>query len=582
MEKLIKYKRQVLAFCLVLAALAAFGATLRLGFLWDDHQFIEANPYIKSWTAANIRHAFLSDPFNQALNYYRPFQTLSNMLDFSVWKLAPFGYHLTNLLFHAAGALLTFALAGELGLGGTAAFLTALFFAVNPAGVEQLIVVAGRAELASSAFTLTSVLLFLRRRRRLSFLAFLAALGFKENGIVTPLLIALSLWFLGRERREYLKLALFLVPVPFYLWLRHAATGAGPLDAGAAAFLLQAAKKFPPAFLIYIRNAFLPLNMHSHRMQPDFAPWFYAAYAFWALFPAALVKYRPRAALLASGWYFIALAPKFPLLAGGDLMLEHWTYLSNLALYAPAAVLAARWLEAGGAKRAAAYAAAGAPALFWLAASNASIARRSTDLKLYEHAARYSYSKPMLYNLSREYYLAGRFGESLAILERISALDPENALYLNGLALGLWKTGAKDKAAAVLERVLDRRPDNAGALVNRACLFMEGKEFSEAERLFRRAIEVSPGGEEAYLMLAGLYLKRGKEARALEVYEALLRLNPYSPEALNNAGIIKAGNGRYEEAEALFRKALKLEPGSKSAAMNLERAGSLKKAAGGN
>ncbi|MBU2572486.1 MAG: tetratricopeptide repeat protein [Elusimicrobia bacterium] len=592
MERLLKYKKQILMFCLVLAALAAFGATLRLGFIWDDHQFIEANPYIKTWTPANLKHAFLSDPFNQALNYYRPFQTLSNMLDFSIWRLNPFGYHLTNLAFHAAGALLVFALMGELGLGCAAAFLAALFFAVNPTGIEQMIIVAGRAELASSAFTLASVLLFLRRGYAFSFLAFLMALGFKENGIITPLLTALSLWFLGKEKREYLKLLPFLLPIPFYLWLRHAATGAGPLDTGAAAFLLQAAKKLPPAGLVYIKNAILPLNMHSHRMQPDFAPWFYAAYVFWALFLAALLRYRARAALFskgpkcgartaafAFGWYFIALAPKFPLLAGGDLMLEHWTYLSNLGLYLGAAMAAALGLRIGGLKRAAALACAGVLALFWLSAANANILLRSTDLKIYEHAARYSGSKPMLYNLAREYYLAGRFDKSRALLERVSSLDPENTLYLNGLALSLWKTGAKNEAAALLDRVLVRQPDSAETLINRACLFMEEDAFSGAERLFKRAIEKSPGSEAAYDMLAELYLKQRKEAQALAVYEALLRLDPYNQEALNNAGIINAKNGRYDAAGALFKRVLEIEPGSKSAAMNLERLESLKKPA---
>ncbi|MEI7482123.1 MAG: hypothetical protein WCK75_07220 [Elusimicrobiota bacterium] len=164
METILKHKNKLIAAALLLAVFAAFGATLHLGFIWDDHQFIEANPYIKSWTMANLRHAFLSDPFNQALNYYRPFQTLSNMLDFSLWRLDPFGYHLTNILFHAAASLLVFALMGELGLSGSAAFLTALLFAVNPTVIEQLIIVAGRAELATSAFTLASVLLFLRKK----------------------------------------------------------------------------------------------------------------------------------------------------------------------------------------------------------------------------------------------------------------------------------------------------------------------------------------------------------------------------------------------------------------------------------
>ncbi len=579
MKMLLKHKNKLLAAALLLAVLAAFGATLRLGFIWDDHQFIEANPYIKSWTPANLRHAFTSDPFNQALNYYRPLQTVSDMLDFSIWRLNPFGYHLTNLLFHAASSLLVFVLAGDLGLGFAAAFLAALFFAVNPTGIEQLIIVAGRAELATTAFTLASVLLFLRRKYVWAFSAFLAALGFKENGIVAPFLTALSLWYLGRDRKEYFKLAAFLLPVPFYLWLRHSATGGGVLETGAGVFLLQAAEKLPAAVLVYLKNAFLPLNMHSHRMQPDFAPWFYAAYAAWALAAAALVKYKPRAALFVAGWYFINLAPKAPLLAGNDLMLEHWTYLANLGLYAGAAALLAGWLEKGGVKKNAALACACALPLFWIADANVNIGLRSTDLKIYEHAARYSRSKPMLYNLAREYYLSGQFERSRAILARISALDPGSLMYRNGLALSLWKTGDVKGALALMDGVLAQEPGNGEALFNKACVLLEKKDLPAAEALLKRAVAAAPGGEPAYAALAGLYLGRGKDAAALEVYGALLRLDPYNLEALNNSGIINAKNGRYAAAEKLFMKASRMDTGP-NAARNLERVRRLEKSAG--
>jgi tetratricopeptide (TPR) repeat protein len=577
MELLRKHKRTIAMIILGLTALTAFRAALGIGFIWDDHQFIEANPHIKTWTTASLKHAFLSDPFNQSLNYYRPFQTLSNMLDFSVWKLNPFGYHLTNLLFHAAGTLLAFILAGELGLCLAAAFLAALFFAVNPTGIEQLIIVAGRAEIASSAFTLASVLFFLRRGYALSFLAFLIALGFKENGIITPFLTALALWYLRKDKREYLRLPPFLLPIPFYLWLRHAATGAGVLDNGIAEFISQAAIKLPPAVLIYIKNALLPLNMHSHRMQPDFAPWFYAAYAVCALVLYGLIRYKPRAAILIAGWYVLNLAPKVPLLAGGDLMLEHWTYLANLGLYAAAGAWAAGAMESGGRRRAAGCIFAGGLALFWITAADANIRLRSTDLKIYENAALYSSSKPMLYNLAREYYLTGKFEKSRDILTRISALDPGNAMYQNGLALSLWKTGDRPGASGVLDRLLARDPDNAPALVNKACFLIEGGEPAEAEKLLKRAIGEQPDDTSAHSTLAGLYLRRGKEEEALAAYETLLRLDPYDLQALTNAGILNAKNRRYDAAEKLFGKALSLSPGSRTAALNLDRLRALKR-----
>ena len=573
----IKYKRIIFSVLLVFAVIAAFGATLDTGFMWDDHQVIEANPYIKSWSPGNLRHAFISDPFNQSLNYYRPFETLSHMLDFSFWGLKPAGYHATNLLLHAASALLVFALMGELGLSAAAAFLSALLFAVNPTVIEQLLVTVGRAELASTAFTLASVLFFLRRGYLLSFVCFLSALGFKENGIITPLLIALTLWFLGKDKREYFKLLLFLAPIPFYLRLRHAATGAGLINIGAAELIFLALKKLPAVILIYLKNAFLPLNMHSHRMQPDFSAWFYASYAVCLLLPAVLFKYKPRMAIFIISWYLVNLAPKMPLLASNDLMLDHWTYLSNMGLYMAAAIAAAKLIGSGGVKKTAACAAAGSLVIFWITLANANIRLRNTDIKIYEHSAQYSSSKPMLYNLAREYYLAGQFAKSRNILTRISSLDPDNIMYQNGLALSLWKTGGVDEASALMDRILARRPDNAEALFNKACVLMEKKNFPGAERLLKHSVEKASGSESAYTALSGLYLKQGKEDEALAVYTKLLDLDPCNLEALNNAGIINAKKGRYAAAEELFKRVLKIEPGAKRAAMNLERLQALKK-----
>lgn len=79
-----RHFRLLAALSLIALGTAAFGRTLRLGFIWDDHQMIESNPYIKGWSVKNLEHCFKSDPFNQGLNYYRPLQSVSNAVDFSL------------------------------------------------------------------------------------------------------------------------------------------------------------------------------------------------------------------------------------------------------------------------------------------------------------------------------------------------------------------------------------------------------------------------------------------------------------------------------------------------------------------
>ena len=549
---------------ILLAGLLAFGLTLKVGFLWDDHRMIEQNPRLEL-TAANLGAAFKGDPFSQGLNYYRPLQTVSNMTDFAVWGYRPFGYHLTNFAFHAGTALLLFYLALALGLGRGAAFCAGILLAVHPAAVEQLLVVAGRAELASAAFTLASLLLLVKGRTSLSFLLFLAAAGFKENGIITPALGVLCFWYLKKDRKEYLKLLPFFAFIPLYLFLRHQALGLDALSKGFLPVLSGLFLKVPQTVLAYLKEALLPFGMHSHRMQPASAALNYLALPLLAGAGLLLWKKGGRAALFCAGWYLLNLAPKMPLLATNNLMLDHWVYLANagLFLWAAHSLYPLRKLFP-------------AAALTLITASAVNVTRRDTDLKIYEHAARRSQSKPMRYNLAREYYLLGRTAESLASLERLTAEDPGNAMYLNGLALARWRSGDTPGALAALDAALAAKPGSAETHYNRYCvLAAAGKK--EAGAALAASLQADPRYAPSLLAAARLNAGAGRRLPAAAFYSRLLEINPYDLEGLNDYGILLAMGGDPAGARELFSRALKVSPGLASARQNLARLEALEK-----
>ena len=556
---------------IVLAACLAFGLTLRGGFMWDDHQMIEQNPAL-AFTRANVAHAFVSDPFNQGLNYYRPLQTLSNMADFAVWGYNPAGYHLTNLVCHAAAAALLFYLALALGFGLPASFMAALLLAVHPAVVEQLLIIAGRAELASTACMLASLLLFLKKRTALAFAFFLGAVGFKENGVITPALGALCLWHLGREKKEYKRLLPFLAFIPLYFFLRHQALGLGALSKGFLPTLAGLFLKAPQCLAVYLKEALLPFDMSSHRMQPVSALLNFTALP--ALAAAAVFLYRrgSRTALFCAGWYLLNLAPKLPLLATNDLMLDHWAYLANSGLFLWAAEKAA---GLAGLRR---LLPAAAAAVF-MGASAFNITQRNTDLKNYERAARTSSSKPMLYNLAREYYFLGRPAESRALMERISAAEPGSVLYLNGLALARWRYGDSGGALLALENALALKPADPDALFNKYCVLAAAGRVAEAAAALDRALEYNPGYPPALLAMARGQEAAGRKTEAAVYYGRLLAASPYNLEGLNDYGVLLAKSGDYEGAERLFRTELKVSPGLPSARANLAHLAGLKAAA---
>lgn len=100
-------------------------------------------------------------------------------LDYLLWGMNPFGYHLTNLFLHAANAVLFYLFAfrllslslspsgdrAEVALHLSAA-LAALFFAVHPLRVESVAWVTERRDVLSALFFQLTILFYLKAKGR--------------------------------------------------------------------------------------------------------------------------------------------------------------------------------------------------------------------------------------------------------------------------------------------------------------------------------------------------------------------------------------------------------------------------------
>ena len=97
-----------LAVCgfLLLAILLVFGQTVRHEFInLDDDVYIYANPLVsKGLTASGVVQAF-SRGYH---SLWIPLTWISLMIDWSLYDVHAGGYHLTNVLLHAATAMLLF------------------------------------------------------------------------------------------------------------------------------------------------------------------------------------------------------------------------------------------------------------------------------------------------------------------------------------------------------------------------------------------------------------------------------------------------------------------------------------------
>ncbi|MCK4584656.1 hypothetical protein KAU13_04505 [candidate division WOR-3 bacterium] len=130
--------------------------------------------------------------------YYRPITTLSYSLDYFIWKLNPFGYHLTDLILHILVSVLVFFLIRFLTNGNRIiAWLGAIIFTTHPILVESVPATARRQDILTTFFLLFSLLLFLKHRTILShkkgilvlsIIFYILALGTKEIAVILPFL----------------------------------------------------------------------------------------------------------------------------------------------------------------------------------------------------------------------------------------------------------------------------------------------------------------------------------------------------------------------------------------------------------
>ena len=121
---------------LALVTLLVYLPVCRYNFLvYDDDDYVTNNPVVQSGlTWAGVEWAFTTA---HASNWH-PLTWLSHMLDCELFGLNPGAQHLVNVLFHAANAVLLFALLLRLTQALWPSAFVAALFAWHPLHVESV------------------------------------------------------------------------------------------------------------------------------------------------------------------------------------------------------------------------------------------------------------------------------------------------------------------------------------------------------------------------------------------------------------------------------------------------------------
>ena len=160
---------------------------------------------------------------------------------------------------------------------------------------------------------------------------------------------------------------------------------------------------------------------------------------------------------------------------------------------------------------------------------------------------------------AEHYMLGSEYRRSVELLEDVLDTDPDNIDVLSQLSDVLAEEGSLELAAAV-DRLLALDPDNARALFHLATIRQYQGLYDEAISLIGRSIGIDPGNMRARNLLAILYSLTLQHDRAGTEFLDIIEANPTDAISVNNYGLFLVERGRYEEAMDQFERAIDLDP----------------------
>ena len=550
---------------LACVCLLAYSISLTNRFVWDDDAVIAQNRFISS--AANIPRLFsksyltgLSDlehlgsrDIGSGEFSYRPVVTASYFADYSLWKLNPFGYHLTNVFLHILNACLLFVCAGMIIGDGPAALAAALLFSVHPVNMEAVNVVSFREDLLVFLFFVSALALFIKggarsgvRRAALrggSLLAFLLALFSKETAMVFPAVVFCYDRLFAREKKKdigyYLGAAAVLIFYCFVRFVLMNSTGEPPVTAALAVPMTRLATMCR-VLGVYFQWLLVPVNVHA--TLPDDPAMITRSLLRWgALIPLAAVaaiiflavRRRARAPVLslAAAWFFLCLLP------ASNLLFPVTNYLAARYLYLPL----------GGFCLAAAY---------FLSRFRGRLAWPVVPAVLSVFAA---------------ITVAGNasWKDNVVFWSGMARRYPGNAITHSSLAAGFRKEGRLDEAIVEYNAALRLDPGFAKDHLYLGSCFYEKGRFDDAIGEYKKALAFDPAMSRAYTDLGVVYGEKGLYEESLRAFERAVQLDSRDLFAYNGMGVTFARQGEYPRAKHAWESVLSIDPANVQAKANL-------------
>jgi tetratricopeptide (TPR) repeat protein len=563
------------AVLIVSTILIVYSNSLLNGFVWDDHIYVEANPFLAD--PGNLRH-LLNWRFyarvHEVLAGSRPVFLASLLIDKALWGPAAWGQHLSSILLHAANSLWVYALAWSIAPAWPLALLSGLIFALHPVQTEAVNAICFRSDLLSAFFVFAGLWAYLRiRSRSQSAIAPLAAasaacfgLGLlsKEMAASLPLLVLLSEFYFGAAKARARRLAwalgaYTLVAAAFFVFWspRFHYAGLEP----ATAVLSTPGKLDIPA--LSSNSVFASPYSEWEELYRNRAIWFWTLGGTFALYFKLL---------LVPGTLVVDRAPDILRSGLEPRALASLAVITAFCLYAllmrrkhPIPSFAVAWCFA------ALLPVSGIFPLFnpvaerylYLVAAGASwgLAAALAEFSSLQPARAAALAGLLLLAYGARTHARNRDWESDESLFLMSARGTPQSSRASLLRGGVHQDAGRPRQAALeYEEAVRLNPRFAEAWLNLGATYGVLEEKGKARAAFEKSLSLSPLNPVMNFGYAAFLARSGKPRDAINQYRAALKLQPDYLQAWVNLGAVYRDLGRDREAEDCYKKAISLAP----------------------
>ncbi len=545
-------------------------------FVFDDLPNIAGNPHIQisrlDWQS--LRRAAFESPIPT-----RPVSNISFALNYYFTKLDPNNFRLINVLIHLGnGLLLLLFLKATLqtpalrdrnrSLSRFMPFMATTIWVVNPIHTQSISYIIQRMTSMATLFYLLAFLLYIyarlskeQRWRWLLFgsslLAFLVALGTKENTITLPFFIFLYEWYFFRDLDwGWLKRNLWWPLIILFFWMGMAFIylDFNPIVKSLSVYqsvdltLLQRLMTQSRIVIFYVFLFLFPhpsrLNLDHHfpvSLSPlDPPTTLLAMLAIVALFATAVICTRRQRFLSFCILWFMGNLLIESSVPGLDMVFEHRTYLPSVLI----SMLVVMFLYH-------------AVTIAWI--------RRVVFVLFVVTGTFWTHERNMIW------------ADKITLWEDIAKKSPGKVRPNINLGIAYSQIGQFEKGIRYLQQAVKLKPDYVHPRINLAISYYANGDYRKAEKHARAILPMKPIDRNSLDLLVkaqnivGKSLaQQGELDKAMDHFYQGLQLNPDDAETNFNLSLTLASEGQLEKAARYCSEALRLQPDYRGARQHLQ------------